>query len=73
MATVNCTDTSGLVTLSGTTVDTVNLNAGPFDVCNWTGATSLTVTGHDHAGFARSHPGSVKALEPSLRSRITSR
>ena len=44
MATVKGTDTSGLVTLSGTTVDTVNMNAGPFAVCNWTGATSLTVT-----------------------------
>lgn len=52
MATVNCTDTSGLVTLSGTTVDTVNMNAGPFDVCNWTGATDLTVTYAVNGGSA---------------------
>ena len=44
MATIAATRTTGLVTLTGTTVDTVTIGAGPFDVCNWTGATSLTVT-----------------------------
>lgn len=52
MATVNCTNTTGRVTLSGTTVDTVNMNAGPFDVCNWTGATDLTVTYAVNGGSA---------------------
>lgn len=45
MATINCSKTSGKVTLSGTTVDTVNVaELGPITVCNWTGATALTVT-----------------------------
>lgn len=44
MATIAATRTTGNVTLSGTTVDTVTIGTGPFDVCNWTGATDLTVT-----------------------------
>lgn len=45
MATINATRTTGRVTLTGTTVDTVTLASGPaFDVCNWSGATDLTVT-----------------------------
>lgn len=44
MADITCTRTTGNVTLTGTTVDTVTMTGGPFDVCNWTGATDLTVT-----------------------------
>lgn len=45
MATITCTKTTGKVTLTGTTVDTVTVGeAGPMVICNWTGATDLTVT-----------------------------
>lgn len=47
MATVTATRTTGKVTLTGTTVDTVTLAGGGaelFDVVNWSGATDLTVT-----------------------------
>ena len=44
MATVTATRTTGRVTLSGTTIDTVTISQGPFDVCNWTGSADLTVT-----------------------------
>lgn len=44
MATITCSRTTGTKTLSGTTIDTITINSGPFDVCNWTGATDLTVT-----------------------------
>ena len=46
MATINAAQTSGRVTLTGTTVDIVNLTdiETRIVVCNWTGATDLTVT-----------------------------
>lgn len=45
MATITCIDTTGNVTLSGTTVDIVNMPVpGPITVCNWSGTTDLTFT-----------------------------
>ncbi len=46
MATINAAQSSGRVTLTGTTVDIVNLVdiETRMSVCNWTGATDLTVT-----------------------------
>lgn len=45
MASITCVKTSGKVTLSGTTVDTVTVSeAGEMIICNWTGSSDLTVT-----------------------------
>jgi hypothetical protein len=47
MATIALTTerSTGRVTLSTTTVDTVTFaQGGPFEVCNWTGTADLTIT-----------------------------
>ena len=45
MASITAAQSSGQITLSGTTVDTVTITQlGPLTICNWSGAADLTVT-----------------------------